>query len=369
MALNIESLELPLTKVRESANELIDRAKRMQYQAGRTAFEIAAAPAWYLWHMLALRTEAPMPPAEETRAVLRARSDLFARDVQNAVDGYYPTSLLEFPWGEHLKALPAIAADLPSIFARRKRNGFDALPRNEPLDRYPSYYRRTFHWQTDGWLSESSARKYDTGVELIFLGAGDSMRRMTLPPLVEATRKSKRARVLDIACGTGSFLRQLRAAMPQVSLVGIDLSPHYIAWAHRKVAGLYDIGLVAENAEQLSFDDDAFDHAVSIFLFHELPKDARRRVAREAFRVIAPGGLFVVSDSIQTSDELAQGFPTHLEWFPAQYHEPYYRSYVRDELGAMLQEVGFEIVSSECHYVSKCVVARKPKRRVRAVSG
>ena len=36
-----------------------------------------------------------------------------------------------------------------------------------------------------------------------------------------------------------------------------------------------------------------------VYLFHELPADVRRAVAAEMLRVLRPGGLLVLVDSIQ----------------------------------------------------------------------
>jgi hypothetical protein len=35
---------------------------------------------------------------------------------------------------------------------------------------YPDYYRQTFHFQTDGWLSAQSAAVYETSTETLFVG-------------------------------------------------------------------------------------------------------------------------------------------------------------------------------------------------------
>ena len=100
--------------------------------------------------------------------------------------------------------------------------------------------------------------------------------------------------------------------------------------------------------------------ATSVFLFHELPADARRRVMREAWRVLKPGGRFVVCDSAQLAD--SADIADALYSFPATYHEPYYKSYLRDDLAAVMDECGFEVETSVPHLVSKVVVGRKPRR-------
>ena len=116
--------------------------------------------------------------------------------------------------------------------------------------------------------------------------------------------------------------------------------------------------LVPENAEHLPYVDGYFDVVTSVYLFHELPRNARRNVVREMFRVLQPGGLLVIEDSAQTSDSPA--LVDVLGGFPEQYHEPFYNEYIRDDLADLLAECGFHVASSEPHLVAKVVVATKP---------
>jgi ubiquinone/menaquinone biosynthesis C-methylase UbiE len=187
-----------------------------------------------------------------------------------------------------------------------------------------------------------------------------------VPPVVDAVRGMARPRVLDVACGTGRFLRQLSRALPNAKLFGLDLSAPYLKEAAALLDGA-DVSLVNDNAEAMPWSDDHFDAVTSVFLFHELPSDARRRVVREVLRVLKPGGRFVVSDSAQLADS-AELEPVLLG-FPAAYHEPYYKGYLRDDLAAVMRDCGFEVESSEPHLVSKVVVGRKPARAPRRRHG
>jgi ubiquinone/menaquinone biosynthesis C-methylase UbiE len=333
---------------------MLDQAR---YQTRHRTLAVALGTYMALQHRRAQPGVRPDPQA--LRHVHQSLTEMLATDLANVEAGHYPRELLHaFPYGSYLRAMPELLRDQKNIYARARAQRHDELPAEAEPERYPPYYRRTFHWQSDGWLSVRSARLYDLSVEVLFGGVADVMRRMALPPLLAGIRQLPHPRVLDIACGTGRFLDALRRSLPKAHLYGVDLSPFYIAHARAQLGGAPHVALSAQNAESLSFEDASFDAASSVFLFHELPRDVRRRVAGEALRVLRPGARLVICDAAQARD--AAGWQSPLENFPKIYHEPYFKSYLRDDLEAMLEEVGFQVESSEVHFLVKVVTARRP---------
>jgi ubiquinone/menaquinone biosynthesis C-methylase UbiE len=298
-------------------------------------------------------------PPGPTQAVLRRFDALLERDLENVERGLYPEALLsQFPLGEYVRRLPETLVDAPRMVHRRRRAEWRSLPPEAEAARFPRYYLRNFHWQTDGWFSDRSARLYDLQVEVLFGGTADVMRRMAIPALVRGLADHTSPRVLDVACGTGRFLSQLRQAMPAARLTGLDLSAPYLREA-RRTAGA-GVTFVEGNAEALPFADASLDAATSVFLFHELPRSARRNVLAELRRVLVPGAPVVLCDSAQRSESAELGY--FLEAFGEIYHEPFYRDYLEDPLEALLEQAGFTGVQVEPHLVSKVVSARAPAR-------
>jgi ubiquinone/menaquinone biosynthesis C-methylase UbiE len=257
-----------------------------------------------------------------------------------------------------VRRLPRLLRDVPGVMRRQRAGNFREIPAVDK-SQFPAYYRRNFHWQTDGYFSEHSAEVYDLGVELLFRGTADVMRRQVIPPISRfLLAHGPGLRLLDVACGTGRTLRMLATAQPSLQLTGVDLSPAYIEVARRQLADLPALTLVADNAEALPWPDASFDIATSVFLFHELPRNARRNVIRELFRVVRPGGLVVLEDSAQLADSGTLGDVLH--GFPREFHEPFFDDYLEDDLAAVLRAAGFAVDRVERALVAKVVVAHKP---------
>jgi ubiquinone/menaquinone biosynthesis C-methylase UbiE len=342
---------------------MLSRLDRARYQLQHGALLLVLGPYMGAWHWL-VRRDLPRPTKPQVKALRARLADLLARDLENVERGAYPRELLfGFPAAEYLRRLPELVREPPRVLWRIFRGAYEELPGGIDLGAFPRYYRRTFHWQSDGWLSSRSAALYDLEVEALFAGTGDVMRRMALPPLVNHLRGKKAPRVLDVACGTGRFLRHLLEAAPHARASGLDLSPYYLSRAHQLLEPERAVSLVADNAEHMPFRSDHFEAASAVFLLHELPPRARRRVLTEAHRVLAPGGRLVVCDSAQLSD--SPELRPFLEGFPKLYHEPYFKGYLRDDLPRLLERCGFEVESQEPAFLAKVVVARKRDARRR----
>jgi ubiquinone/menaquinone biosynthesis C-methylase UbiE len=357
------SLQLPFASTStprlSPGRRLLLRARAARYTLERLSVMVASGLFMRGLHQLMLPTRSA-PPREQVRALEARIRELLRADLRNAAAGVYPPRLLfESRPRELLSVLPSMLVDLPRVVRRARRRGHDELPAEAGAEHYPRYYQRNFHWQTDGWLSDGSARRYEPSVELLFGGTANVMRRMGLPPLLEARSPlGGSPRVLDVACGTGAFLSQLAAASPRSRLYGIDLSPYYLRHAREQtLAHLPNVDLVADNAEAMPYADGYFDAASCVFLFHELPKDVRRRVMAEVHRTLRPGATFVVVDAAQYSESGEVRW--FLDQFPRTYHEPYFKCYLRDPLEHALVESGFEVVETQPAFVSKVVVARR----------
>lgn len=330
--------------------------------------------AWYLGqYLMARRISGPFdrpgepkfrPKAQEGDPI-KIRSvflELFAKDRANIEAGLYPAPE-DVRFERALSALRNSARffrDLPRVDARRmQRAGVEVREVAKGEGLYPTYYLQNFHYQTGGWLTEESAKLYDTQVEILFGGAADAMRRIAVGSLARALkgRDQRKVKLIDFACGNGRFLSQVLAAFPRIPATGLDLSPSYCAEARERLKAWSQVDIVAGAVEQAPFEDASFDAATCVYLFHELPPRVRRDAAREFARLIKPGGVLVFADSIQTGD--MDDMDRMLEYFPVGFHEPYYGSYLNEDFAALFGEAGFEVEETDLAFLTKVIRFRR----------
>ncbi len=125
---------------------------------------------------------------------------------------------------------------------------------------------------------------YDALLEPVLRGLRRVSERQ-LPPL-------KNKRVLDIGCGTGSFLR--RCARSGAVVFGIDRSPAMLAKARVKLDGA--AGLSLGDAARMPFRERVFDLIAVSMALHEMDPATRSAVVAETRRLLAIGGQLLVVD-------------------------------------------------------------------------
>jgi ubiquinone/menaquinone biosynthesis C-methylase UbiE len=340
---------------------------KLLYDVGQTA-----RVSWFFGQkLLAARFAKPLPAPPELRGrkvpdrsrVLADLRKLLDQDWRNIEAGLYaaPEGWPRNPLAEIARAIDCLY-DMQAVEARRHGDQRQRRLDGPEAARYPAYYRQRFHFQSDGYLSAASARRYEHQVEVLFGGAAAAMRRQALVPVREALLEhpggGRSARLLDIACGTGSFLAEVKRNYPRLSVVGVDLSPPYLARARRQLAMWSRVVLAGANAEALPLPDASVDIVSCVYLFHELPRHVRQAVAREIARVLRPGGRFVYVDSLQIGDD--PNYDGSLEWFPVAFHEPYYKSYLREDLDRLFGPK-LRRVSRMPAYLSKVLSYRRER--------
>jgi ubiquinone/menaquinone biosynthesis C-methylase UbiE len=107
--------------------------------------------------------------------------------------------------------------------------------------------------------------------------------------------------LLDIGCGTGTFLDIVKERVATVS--GLEYNDGMIAQARARLGSSANIRkLVQGSADTQPFEDESFDVCTINQVIHHFPQDDNYafclRSFQEAYRVLKPGGVFVINTSI-----------------------------------------------------------------------
>lgn len=144
---------------------------------------------------------------------------------------------------------------------------------------------------------ESSAERYDAGINLLSLGESEKVKAQIVQNYITVGD-----RVLEIGCGTGTLA--ILCAEKITSVTAFDISSDMLEIARKKIEGR-DLGdkiqLKQMGATEMdkAFDDETFDKIVSTLVFSELYSDEQRYVLEESYRVLRLGGLIIVADEIR----------------------------------------------------------------------
>jgi SAM-dependent methyltransferase len=111
--------------------------------------------------------------------------------------------------------------------------------------------------------------------------------------LVQLLRSRDPVRILDVACGGGQFLAELKQTFPRIELYGLDLALAMLRDAQGSVTG-GSASLIQADSQCLPLLSDYFDVVLCKHSFHHFPN--QQSVVREIYRVLRPGGIAMILD-------------------------------------------------------------------------
>ena len=117
--------------------------------------------------------------------------------------------------------------------------------------------------------------------------------------LISTYSLNNTSKILDVGCGKGFLLTELRQLLPRCSLVGIDISHHAILEATQRG----EAQIVFQQAEEkYPFSDDTFDLVISLGCLHNLKLPGLEISLSEIQRVGRAG--YIMVESYRSEEEL-----------------------------------------------------------------
>jgi SAM-dependent methyltransferase len=175
-------------------------------------------------------------------------------------------------------------------------------------------------------------------VERLYFSVGHGARIVarTLPLL-----RRRGGPILDLGCGPGYLLRHLHARVGRRhALVGADFSPKTVERARQLCEGLDPPpAFKVVEGYPTPFADGSFDAIYSVEVVEHLPDDVLGAMLDDAYRLLAPGGMLVITTPNNEDLELLH---TCCPACDATFHIwQHMRTWNRDTLSAALSRKGF----------------------------
>lgn len=121
---------------------------------------------------------------------------------------------------------------------------------------------------------------------------------------VERAGISSGQTVVDVGCGTGNLSFVVLARHPDARVTGLDPDGDALRKAARKARRRStSLTLVQGYADRIPAEDGSVDHVMSALALHHVDDEGRVGFAKDALRVLRPGGRVTVVDFAPARDQ------------------------------------------------------------------
>lgn len=192
---------------------------------------------------------------------------------------------------QHLSgpAIPGLSSGLT------EPNVFKARPRSGPLNKY---IPREFWTRLAKDFGESDLTGFapvlHPGTPRWFNRVIDRLQNRIWSKTLDYCSLSQGARVLDVGCGTGRWVRRLEER--RLSVVGMDQSSEMLSLARNR--GTLS-PLVSGEVQNLAFRDESFECVSAVTVIQHISPQEQIPALSEMVRVLRPGGYLLLVELIR----------------------------------------------------------------------
>lgn len=238
----------------------------------------------------------------------------------------------------HFKRYILILRDLKKFLDRKNRKDSRDLKEIDPGANCPDYFKRNYHYQTDGYFSYDSAYRYDHQIEILFLGSAHIMRKVAYAEVADILKGNED--VLEFGAGSGTSGYQFKLLYPGTSLDILEPGSGYLDYAQRTYPNSFNRVIPAffENFKS----DKKYEFIFSCFVMHEIPVAYWDGITHSIKDSLKAGGYLFIIDSQQNCDKTKHQFA--LDQFGEDFYEPYFPEFRERSLEDYFQEQGFKLI-------------------------
>ena len=203
-----------------------------------------------------------------------------------------------------------------------------------------------FNKKTYTWLYDHLHSKYyDLLMKQCYLpfGGENNFRNKML----EGVEFGQEENILDMCCGTGGTTFLIADKINETSeIIGIDLSTSQIKKAKRKNK-FPNVIFKEGDVTNTKFIEEFFDKVFISFALHEMKRDERLSVLKEAKRVLKDSGKLTIFEIDKPGSNLRKlfNFFWFFYWLPLNPETPTRKDLQRHKLTNEIKEAGLEVIS------------------------
>ena len=251
-----------------------------------------------------------------------------------------------------------VERQLPELIAASDRSGrkLGSLTLDPALE-IPRYHRAVdIHCMPGGYHTEFTANDvgngavYDRAVYLYAMGRmgplNSDIGDTTIGYVRQHFPELKPRRILDLGCTVGHSTLPYVDAFPDAQVYAIDVGAPVLRYAHARAEALGKrVHFSQQNAETTNFPDGHFDLIASHILVHETSHAAVRRIMRECYRLLTPGGVVIHAETPPYRD-LSPFDAFMLDWDTRNNNEPFWGASHEIEPREIASQTGFSAASA-----------------------
>jgi len=236
----------------------------------------------------------------------------------------------------------------------------------DPEFEVPNYARHEIHLQPGGYTDDPlGGVVFHYGTKTFYQGYNDQdEHHKEFVEYCQPPKDGKVDRVLDLACAIGQCTTNLKHRFPEAEVTGLDVALPLLRYGHKfAVDNNIDVNYVQALAEDTGYDENHFDMVFAYILFHEVPVSIMRKVVKEMFRILRPGGTFSIFEFPNASQGLPPSQRFLIDYDSRNNCEPFSPGFVQSDFIGIIEEAGFEAEPGETSPTNpflQSILATKP---------
>ena len=147
--------------------------------------------------------------------------------------------------------------------------------------------------------------------------------------------------ILDVGSGTSSTLFALwKKYGDDVKIFGVEPSKDMVAQGAERLKNAKNVTVSIASSEKLPHKANSLDYVLCSLVIHHLPMDVKQQALAEIYRVLKPGGTFVLTDWGKPTNVVGKVVHATVR------DHVYVHENVKGILDDMMRESGFEEVKT-----------------------